>query len=125
MLYNLPDDIILYIIKKIQKYNPSYILNIISINHTFKNIVPFQYLKQCRLDYLLHNKIPLRNCCNDNCYWDSYLDIYDEYSRYIHYHQPALNFVLLSYNNSKKYTNIYIPYCFECMQKYNYIQIYP
>lgn len=126
MLYILPDDIILHIIKIIKNYYSPYLLHIISINHTFKNIVPIIYLKYCKLDYLLNNKSLLKNCCNNNCYLDTYPNnIYDNninYRRYIHKHQTALNFVL-SYNNSKKNTNIFIPYCFECMQIYKPIKL--
>ena len=70
----------------------------------------------------------LNKCVNEDCYWDSYLDVYDthiDYRRYIHTHQSALNCVMLIYNNGKniKYTNI--PYCYDCMKKYLPTQIYP
>lgn len=126
MINNLPYDMIIYITKKTRDY-----LDLSNLRITcqlFNNAIPFIRLKQAKLEYLINVNNNLNKCVNEDCYWDSYLDVYDthiDYRRYIHTHQSALNCVMLIYNNGKniKYTNI--PYCYDCMKKYLPTQIYP
>lgn len=115
----LSDDNIRLIIKFCNNNND--ILKIRIINHYFHNSVSKIHLNMRKLEYLLNNKKKVDNCVNEYCFWDSYLDIYDTdiyYHRYIHSHQYAINFVKSALSKKQIDNLIYIPYCFECMQKY-------
>jgi len=114
----LPDDIILYI----NTYSDNYkdLLNMkITCKQNYKLITNFSLTKLILNEKFLNYK-PINFCINRDCYYDTiYIHeviYHNNYRRYIHSHQSALNKFIL-YTSNKQY-NICTPYCGECFDKY-------
>lgn len=82
-------------------------------------ITRYSIIKQMMF-YNLNKKEKINSCANSKCYnetYDLFTDYYREYEgRYIHHHQPAINYDTI-YINQRRY-KIFSPYCCECYKKY-------
>jgi len=116
----LPDDIILYI----NTYSDNYkdLLNMkITCKQNYKLITNFSLTKLILNEKFLNYKSVYR-CVNVDCYYDtSYTHevvYHNNYRRYIHYHQPAINKFIINTGNKHCSYTAYTPYCYECFTKY-------
>lgn len=113
-----PIDIISIITGNMKNYKD---LHSLKLSCKYFNVIITRYsiIKQ-KLYYDLNKKEKIISCANFNCYNETYhlfLDNFRLYSgRYIHCHQPAINYDII-YINKKTY-QIFSPYCCECLKKY-------
>jgi hypothetical protein len=123
-IHILPYDIIRLILRKNLNFHD--LTNARMVCNDFKNAINLFKLKQAQLEDSLRNIGNIGNhkryCVNEDCFWDSYLDLYisdHRFIKYIHSHQYAVNTAhICSDNSPPKKIWINIPYCYECMQEY-------
>lgn len=109
--------------KNIIKDRTESILDIVNIKKTcktFNNLITNFTLKQLKISNSLCNCKKLRSCANVRCYYDTDFIENSRYRHYTHYHQDALNYILV-YLSADKFFKTNMPYCFECMKMYSYI----
>ena len=115
---SFPIDIISIITGNMKNYKDLHSLKI-SCKYFNEIITRYSIIKQ-KMYHDLNKKEKIISCANTNCYdetYDLFLDNYRLYAgRYIHEHQPAINYDTI-YINQKKY-KIFSPYCCECYKKY-------
>lgn len=113
-----PIDIISIITGNMKNYNDLQSLKL-TCKYFNEIITRYSIIKQMMF-YNLNKKEKINSCANSKCYnetYDLFTDYYREYEgRYIHHHQPAINYDTI-YINQRRY-KIFSPYCCECYKKY-------
>ena len=123
-LIDLPLELLDIIKKCVINNNETFESNynsLINLRETCKQLnklIPVFDLSKYILEYNLQNYKAIEYCININCYNDT-LDffeeiVYNNYRKYIHHHQPALNRIIIPIHEKK--CIIHSPYCELCFR---------